>query len=384
MTRKDQKGMDPTQFMDAVVKNSTRFWEGMAGFTWPTQEASASSKGAGTASGAFNPWEPWEPAMEAWKQFQESCSSETFADPFQLVREEGYKQFEKATKDGWEKLLSMGEGMTPPFSWAQFPFSWGQAPFGMGASELFGGKDTFKEILKLMSGEMNRFVSIPPLGLSRNYQGKVVEVVEKGNQFLLTLGEYMFLMFSPLEQALQMVQATVKGLTDEERQGLTPESVYETWLKELEQGYFTLYGSEEYLGLLKRLVAAMGEFNLARQNYMSDCLKLMGIPSETDLDDLYRDLYSLKKKISSLENVIEKMAQPPKAAKPAEKPGAPVKAVKAAEKVEEPIKEAPKSAKPVEKADASVKAAPKAEKAAKPKVAAKPQKQAAKPAGKTS
>ncbi|GEM_PF-1426173 len=387
MTRKDQKGMDPTQFMDAVVKNSTRFWEGMAGFSWPTQDTSGSSKEAGTESDSFNPWEPWEPAMEAWKQFQESCSPETFADPFQMVREEGFKQFEKVTKDGWDKLLSMGEGLTPPFSWAQSPFSWGQAPFGMGAAELFGGKDTFKEILKLMSGEMNRFTSIPPLGLSRNYQGKVVEVVDKGNQFLLTLGEYMFLMFSPLEQAMQMVQATVKGLTDEERQSLTPESVYETWLKELEQGYFTLYGSEEYLGILKRLVSAMGEFNLARQNYMSDCLKLMGIPSENDLDDLYRDLYSLKKKISSLENVIEKMAQSAKVAKTAEKAEAPVKETKAAEKVDPSVKEASKGAKP---AKTPVKAAPKVQKAATPKVAAKsadkagkPQKQTAKPAGKT-
>ncbi|BCS94848.1 hypothetical protein DSLASN_04800 [Desulfoluna limicola] len=390
MTRKDQKGMDPTQFMDAVVKNSTRFWEGMAGFTWPTQETPEGSKGAGTESESFNPWEPWEPAMEAWKQFQESCSSETFADPFHLVKEEGFKKFEQATKDGWEKLLSMGEGLTPPFSWAQSPFSWAQAPFGVGASELFGGKDTFKEILKLMSGEMNRFISIPPLGLSRNYQGKVVEVVDKGNQFLLTLGEYMFLMFSPLEQAMQMVQATVKGLTDEERRSLTPESVYETWLKELEQGYFTLYGSEEYLGLLKRLVSAMGEFNLARQNYMSDCLKLMGIPSESDLDDLYRDLYSLKKKISSLENVIEKMAQSAKDAKSAERPEAPVKEAKSAEKTEKTVKEPPMGAKPDEKGEAPVKATPKADKAAKPKLAAKsadkpgkPQKKAEKPAGKT-
>lgn len=387
MTRNDQKGMDPTQFMDAVVKNSTRFWEGMAGFTWPTQETSESSKGAGTESGSFNPWEPWQPAMEAWKQFQSSCSPEMFADPFQMVREEGYTQFEKVTKEGWDKILSMGEGLTPPFSWAQSPFSWAQAPFGVGASEFFGGKDTFKEILKLMSGEMNRFISIPPLGLSRNYQGKVVDVVDKGNQFLLTLGEYMFLMFSPLEQAMQMVQATVKGLTEEERQSLTPESVYETWLKELEQGYFTLYGSEEYLGILKRLVSAMGEFNLARQNYMSDCLKLMGIPSENDLDDLYRDLYSLKKKISSLENVIEKMAQSAKAEKTAEKADAPVKEAKPAEKADPSVKEAPKSTKP---AKAPVKAAPKAQKTATPKVAAKsadkagkPQKQTSKPAGKT-
>lgn len=382
MTRKEQKGMDPIQFMDAVVKNSTRFWEGMAGFSWPSQDVFGDKDGAGEASASSNPWEPWEPAMDAWKHFQESCSPDAFADPFQLVKGEGFKQFEKMTKDGWDKLFSLGSDFTPPFSWTQSPFSWAQSPFawaqpsfGGGISELFGGTDTFKEIFKLMSGEMNRFTSIPPLGLSRNYQGKVVAMVEKGNQFLLTLAEYLFLMFTPLEQAMQMVQASVKDLTDEQRVGLTPEAVYDTWLKELEQGYFTLYGSEEYLGLLKRLVSAMGEYNLARQTYMGDCLKLMGIPSENDLDDLYRDLYSLKKKISTLENAVDKMAQPPQAAAPAEKADVPVKEplqeAKSVEKAAVLEKEPAQPAKAAEKKEALAKETPKAAKSAEKKATAK-------------
>lgn len=378
MTRKDSKEMDPTQFMDTVVRNSTRFWEGMAGFSWPSQ-------GADTGS-AYN---PWEPAMEAWKQFQESCSPEAFADPFEKVRDEGVKQFEKMAKSGWEHVMSMGEGFTPSMNWAK-------PPFGLGLSELFGGKDIFKELLKLMSGEMNQFISIPPLGLSRNYQEKVVAMVEKGNQFLLTLAEYMFLMFSPLEQSMRMVQASMEGLTDEQRQSLTPETVYETWLKELEQGYFTLYGSEEYLGLLKRLVAAMGEFNLARQNFMSDCLKLMGVPSENDLDDLYRDLYSIKKKLSSLENSVEKMTQSVMAVKPGGVAEATPKETPAAVKspgvAATQAKEAPAAVKPAGKASGQAKGATKpaksAAKAAAPKAAAKSpekaEKQTAKSARKTS
>ncbi|SCY84585.1 poly(R)-hydroxyalkanoic acid synthase subunit PhaE [Desulfoluna spongiiphila] len=387
MTRKDSKGMDPSQFMDAVVKNSTRFWEGMAGFSWPGQGADAGSGG----TGEYNPWEPWEPAMDAWKQFQESCSPEAFSDPFGKVREEGFKQFEKMAKSGWENFVSMGmgEGMGPSMNWTQ-------PPFGMGVPEMFGGKGTFKELFKLMSGEMNRFISIPPLGLSRNYQEKVVEVVEKGNQFLLTLAEYMFLMFSPLEQSMRMVQATMEGLTDEQRRTLTPETVYETWLKELEQGYFTLYGSEEYLGLLKRLVSAMGEFNMARQNFISDFLKLMGVPSENDLDDLYRDLYSIKKKLSSLENSVETLVQAAKAPKPAEKkaakPKAAAKTAKPAAKAPVKPKEAPKAtktsavqAKPTEatRTASPTGKAPASSAAKSPDKAGKPSKPSAIPAGKT-
>lgn len=287
--------------------------------------------------------------MEAWKHFQVSCASDLMADSFKLVREEGYKQFEKIAKSGWEELFSMGGGFTPTFPWTQ-------APFGLGVSELFGGRDTFKDLLKMMSGELNRFSAIPPVGLSRNYQEKIVGVVEKGNQFLLTLAEYLFLMFTPLEQSMKMVQATMTGLSDEKRRTLTSETVYETWLKELEQGYFALYGSEEYLGLLKRLVSAMGEFNMARQNFMADCLKLMGIPSENDLDDLYRDLYSIKKKLSTLENAVDKMAaQPFVAPETVETATASPRTAPVARKVEEAPSVAAKSQNDGEKREAEPK-----------------------------
>ncbi|WP_300668088.1 poly(R)-hydroxyalkanoic acid synthase subunit PhaE [Desulfoluna sp.] len=387
MTRKDSKGMDPTQMMDTVIKNSALFWENMARFSKPSQGAEAGAKGGaeGTQKNAdgspsFNPWEPWGPAMEAWKNFQASCSSEAFADHFQVVREEGFKQFEQMAKNGWEPLASMGDGADSPFSWAQ-------SPYGLGATDFLGGKGSLKEIFKMLSGEMHRFVSIPPLGLSRNYQEKIADVMEKGNQFYLTLAEYMFLMFSPLEQSMGMVVATMEGLTDEQRRSLTPETVYETWLKELEQGYFALYGSEEYLGLLKRLVSAMGDFNLARQNFMSDCLKLMGIPSENDLDDLYRDLYSLKKKLSSLENSMDEMTQfvmnAKSAKKETEKPQAPSMSAKPVKKAAKEANPAAKAAKPAKKVAEQPKAAPKAEKPTKKTAEQpKPASKAAKPARK--
>ena len=288
MNRKDQKGMDSDAFMDSVIKNSTRFWEGLGGLGWSSQDDSKTMDGDG-----FNPWEPWEPAMEAWKQFQETCSPESLTDSLKASTG-GFKHFEEMARGGWANASSMGQDFASSFT-------------SLGSQDIFSGKDVFKEMFKVMSGELDQFFSIPSLGLSRNYQGKMVEFVETGNKFVLTLGEYMFLMFTPLEQAMKMVQATVTELTDEQRIELTPETVYDTWLKELEQGYFSLYRSEEYLALLKRLVAAMGEFNLARQNYMSDCLKFMGIPSENDLDDLYRDLYSVKKKLASLEKSVGTM-----------------------------------------------------------------------------
>ena len=378
MNRKDQKGMDSDAFMDAMMKNSTRFWEGMGGQGWAPKEGAEAGEGD-----AFNPWEPWEPAMEAWKQFQETCSAESLTDSLKAAGTEGFKHFEEMAKGGWPNASSMGQDFASSFT-------------SLGAPDMFAGKDMFKEIFKMMSGELNRLFSIPPLGLSRNYQGKMVELFETGNKFMLTLGEYMFLMFTPLEQAMKMVQATVKELTDEQRVELTPETVYDTWLKELEQGYFSLYRSEEYLIILKRLVAAMGEFNLARQNYMSDCLKFMGIPSESDLDDLYRDLYTVKKKLASLEKSVETMGAQrasdlkdiqgsparKRAAKKQSGLGAKSKAVVDSSEAIPPAGRTTKDAKGATLDSAKIAGAPKKAKAASKKTAAGPKKVKAAP-GKT-
>lgn len=256
---------NPFSFLESMMAQASSFWE-------PLTKTESSSD-------ASSPLGFWQESLKTWQAFQEG----------QGTNGSSPNAWTEMARSGWETMAKMASTSN------------GEAPFwSMGA-----GAENSREIMQRLMGfvaeEMGRFASLPALGLLRNYHEKAAEVTEKCNHFVLTLTEYLFLMFTPFEGAARMVQESIKASTSGEGQRWDSDAVYNLWLKELERAFFTLYSSEKYLQALRRVVEAMGEYNLARQAVLSDCLRAMGVPSERDLDDLYKDLYDIKKRIASLE-----------------------------------------------------------------------------------
>jgi len=76
---------------------------------------------------------------------------------------------------------------------------------------------------------------------------------------------------------------------------------YQMWIKILEGHYMKLFQSPEYIQSLGNALGALGDFTAARHKIMEDLLQMMPIPTQTDMDELYKDIYLLKKRIKALE-----------------------------------------------------------------------------------
>ena len=72
---------------------------------------------------------------------------------------------------------------------------------------------------------------------------------------------------------------------------------YNMWIKILEGHYMTLFQSPEYTRTLSKALNSAEDFILARQELLDDALKTFHIPTEKDMDELYKELYLLKKKV---------------------------------------------------------------------------------------
>ena len=73
------------------------------------------------------------------------------------------------------------------------------------------------------------------------------------------------------------------------------------WLKQLENHYMSMFKSTEYTNALGKVIEALSDFMSARQQIVQDTFKAFGVPVEKDLDELYKDIYQLKKRIRLLE-----------------------------------------------------------------------------------
>jgi class III poly(R)-hydroxyalkanoic acid synthase PhaE subunit len=170
-------------------------------------------------------------------------------------------------------------------------------------SELF---EIFKTIYKK---EVGRFFSIPQLGLTRFYQERVIQLIDKFNLFQANLLEFIFLLYLPIGQSFKMLQKTLTSMHEKKALPENFNEYYQMWVKMLEEKYMELFQSTEYVTVLGKAMEALNDFLSARQAITQDFLKMAGIPVEKDLDELYKDIYNLKKRIVHLEKTIDEMSK---------------------------------------------------------------------------
>ena len=76
---------------------------------------------------------------------------------------------------------------------------------------------------------------------------------------------------------------------------------YNLWIKLLEGHYMTLFKQPEYAATMARTLQALNEYTEARQAVVNDLLKQFNVPTHRDLDDLYKEIYLLKKRMRAFE-----------------------------------------------------------------------------------
>ena len=62
-----------------------------------------------------------------------------------------------------------------------------------------------------------------------------------------------------------------------------------------------LFKSPEYLEAMNRTLNTLEDYLSTRDSISQDVMKMLAMPTPKDLDDLYKEIYHLKKRIRQLE-----------------------------------------------------------------------------------
>ncbi len=149
--------------------------------------------------------------------------------------------------------------------------------------------------------ELSPLFNVPQLGLTRFYQERIGETVDKFNVFQSAFSQFLRILTLPVEKSSKVMQQKVDELA---REGTLPENsqdYYRMWIKILEGHYMTLFKSPEYAQTLKETLDTLDGYLIARQQILSDMLQSLPVPTDKEMDELYRDIYELKKKVKALE-----------------------------------------------------------------------------------
>jgi class III poly(R)-hydroxyalkanoic acid synthase PhaE subunit len=148
---------------------------------------------------------------------------------------------------------------------------------------------------------------VPQVGLTRLYQERANDAVDKFAQYQTAIAEFLNMLNTPVEKSLRVME---EKLVEMSKEGKLPENFkdyYNMWIKVLEGHYMTLYKTPEYVECLGRTMNAVQDYKAAREKVLVDLLQVLPIPTNRDMDDLYKEFYVLKKKVKEMAKKIENL-----------------------------------------------------------------------------
>jgi polyhydroxyalkanoate synthase subunit PhaE len=170
-------------------------------------------------------------------------------------------------------------------------------------------QEVFKALTEVYEKELRQYLHIPPLGLTRFYQERFNELLDKHNLFETTLAEFLSILYLPMEKSIKVLQEKLQSLAQE---GIMPRDTrehYVLWLRILEGHYMNLFKSKEYTDALHNTLNRMEDFIIAKNETMRDFLQFLAVPTHKDMDELYREFHILKKRVKVLEKQLKIVPQ---------------------------------------------------------------------------
>jgi polyhydroxyalkanoate synthase subunit PhaE len=280
----------------AWIKWTMDFWETMA--QMGPSSAGAGGKGGGSSRQAAVPEEPWLFTIKLWQAFFSLLTEpETIDAVFKGIKAPS-EIILRMAQAGWggyfhlhRQWLEGGQGDAPPTG-------------ETGYEDL--DQDISKFCNKIYEQDFRQLLNLPHLGLTGLNQGCVTHATEKFNQFQAAMAEFTYLLYLPVKKSLQAMRA--EGRKGGEEQPLENfKEYYRRWLKILEGHYMTLFQGADYTRILSRILRALEEFTLAKQELLAEAMGALGLPTRKDLAGLYREIYLLKKSVKGMARKLEQL-----------------------------------------------------------------------------
>ncbi len=166
-------------------------------------------------------------------------------------------------------------------------------------------ENTFKAWTEIYEKEFKQILKMPKIGLAREYQERLADLADKFSVFQATLAEFLYTLYLPVEKSIQVVQQNMGELAKSGELGDDFKKIYKMWIKTLEGHYMTLFKSPEYTKVLKRLLDAVEDYKIAREEVLMDMLQALPVPTNRDIDDVYKEIHELKKQVRELSRKVK-------------------------------------------------------------------------------
>jgi polyhydroxyalkanoate synthesis regulator phasin len=292
MDEHQHTGFDNAPPLAEWMKAGNDFWSSMMKIA-SAMPAAAPEKGAKGRS-----VESWEAAMKTWQSLSSAMSEQETADAVFKGMGTLPEVFMKIAEATWDACFEMQKKNIERAG------KIGQRVEAYQFDSV--DQDMFKTLKEIYEQELSKFFHTPQLGLTRSYQERFNQFLDKLNVMHVVSMEFLSVLYLPFEKSFKVVQQQLDDLAREGKLPKETREYYNMFIKVLEGHYMTLFKSPEYNKTLSALFDHLSEFIISKNEVLQDALQALPVPTYKEMDELYKDLHLLKKRVKYLESQLQK------------------------------------------------------------------------------
>ncbi len=161
-----------------------------------------------------------------------------------------------------------------------------------------------KRWLNFYQDSFGKFLAAPQLGIQREALQQVNAAIAAYHPFMAAAGDFLVTFSKPLKKSMDIIQQT---LQDEDRMNSefnSAKDLYNFAVKIFEKEYDNWLKSPEGVQTVAGMVEKYMEYKKTLIPVRDNWFKSLAMPTRTEMEDVYKGLYELKKKSRQQEAVI--------------------------------------------------------------------------------
>jgi hypothetical protein len=289
-----QERKGPETLLEAWMESATGFWDQM-GSMWAGASGAPQAPTTSKRTDKSRVQESMGSALKMWQAISSIMNEPGAMDSLFQGINTLPEVLLRMGRTGWERYFQQQQ------QWFEKAGKIGERTEAYKFENL--DQDAFKAWTEFYEEEFRKFLNVPQLGLTRAYQERMGRFTDRFNLFQGAMVQFMSLLNLPMEKSFKVMQEKLETLTREEGLPEDSQAYYRMWIKILEGHYMTLFKSSEYTQVLGKTINAMEDFMVAKHEMLQDFVQMLPVPTQKDMDSLYKELYLLKKRVKQLEKM---------------------------------------------------------------------------------
>lgn len=320
-------------WIDAWAELQRKSWESWSSLA---QQALTSSHSAAT-----DPWQWWQEGWARWREMLLPNADAATQDVYRKLLDQS-THYLRMSQDmlkafqGMQTAVQMGEDwmkvLNHVFEQARDSF----AKMSIEGNDLMRGYlalwglplDTWHRVsssLSLFPGDMlqavkegdsrrlgdvlhanlQRFLSIPPVGYTREWQELGQEALQSWLQYQHALSGYLRLMARAGGRTLELMQHRLLEMASAGKQVESLRQFYDLWVDCAEEAYSEVTSAAEFGEASAQLVNAAMTLKRQSQCIMEEAVSTLNLPTRLELDSAHYRVHQLKREVKALQQELK-------------------------------------------------------------------------------